>query len=99
MNKEEILSLSGEEQRQLLMNTTSTELLDILSHSSSLDIKIDVARHPNTTAETLRRLYFEDDLLCRHIVAKTNPNTPKDILIHHKAERFYLLKPHLKLAH
>jgi hypothetical protein len=97
MNKKEILSLSEEKQRQLL-NTTSTELLDILSYSSSIDIKRDVARHPNTTAETIRRLYFEDNLWYKYI-AKANPNAPEDIFIHHKAERFYLLKPHLKLAH
>lgn len=98
MNKEKILSLSEKKQRQLLMNTTSTELLDALSYSSSIDIKRDVARHPNTTAETIRRLYFEGNLWYKH-VAKANPNAPEDILIHHKAERFYLLKPHLKLAH
>ena len=98
MNKEEILSLSDKEQMQLL-NTASAELLDILSYSSSLDIKKSVARHMYTSAETLRRMYFEDNRLNHRYLALKNPNAPEDILIHHKAERFYLLRPHLELAH
>lgn len=98
MNKEEILSLSDKEQIQLL-NTASQELLDILSYSSSIDIKRRVAIHMYTSAETLRRLYYEDNRLNYRYITLKNPNAPEDILLHHKAERFYLLRPHLELAH
>lgn len=97
MNKEEILSLSDKEQMQLLM-TASPEMLDILSYSSSIDIKRSVARHMYTSAETLRRMYFEDNRLNYRYITLKNENAPEDILIHHKAERFYLLKPNLELA-
>lgn len=97
MNKEEILSLSVKEQMQLL-NTASQELLDILSYSSSLDVVRSVARHMYTSAETLRRMYFKDRHFdCKYLTLK-NLNAPEDILIHHNAERFYLLRPHLELA-
>jgi hypothetical protein len=98
MNKEEILSLSDKEQMQLL-NTASQELLDTLSYSSSLDVVRSVARHMYTSAETLRRMYYEDNRLNYRYLTLKNPNAPEDILLHHKAERFYLLRPHLKLAH
>lgn len=98
MNKEEILALSEKEQIQLL-NTKSSELLDILSYSSSIDVVRGVTRHMYTSAETLRRLYFEDNRLNYRYLTLSNINAPEDILIHHQAERFYLLKPHLELAH
>lgn len=98
MNKEEILSLSEKEQIQLL-NTKSSELLDILSYSSSLYVVSCVASHMYTSAETLQRLYYEDNHFHYKYLALKNPNAPDDILLHHKAERFYLLKPHLELAH
>lgn len=98
MNKEEILSLSEEEQIQLL-NTKSSELLDILSDSSSIEIRRSVASHMYTSAETLQRLYYEDNHFDYKYLTLKNPNAPDDILLHHKAERFYLLKPHLELAH
>jgi sensor histidine kinase regulating citrate/malate metabolism len=98
MTKEEILSLSDEEQIQLL-NTASQELLDILSHSSSLDVVRSVANHMYTSTETLRRMYYEDNRLNYRYLTLNNPNAPEDILLHHKAERFYLLRPHLELAH
>lgn len=100
MNKEEILSLSEEEQIQLL-NTKSSELLDILSDSSSIEIRKSVAAHMYTSEETLRKLYYVDTPGYRYYRYMTvrNRSAPEDILIHHQAERFYLTKPLLKLAH
>ncbi len=98
MNKEEILSLSEKEQIQLL-GTRSSELLDVLSYSSSNDVVRGVTRHMYTSAETLRRMYFEDKSLNYRYLTLSNINAPEVILIHHQAERFYLLKPLLKLAH
>lgn len=97
MNKEEILNLSREEQRKLLY-TTSSELLDMLSYSSYADVKQDVARHTYVSSDTLRRMYFDDNLAYKFLIP-ANPNTPEDVLLQNKAERFYLLKPHLQLAH
>lgn len=97
MNKEEILSLSEKEQMQLLY-TTSTEVLDILADSSSYDIRRSVAGHNYTSAETLRKLYHDYMHTCRYTTLM-NRNAPEDILIHHKAEIFYVSKPLLQLAH
>jgi hypothetical protein len=100
MNKEEILSLSEEEQIQLL-NTKSSELLDILSDSSSIEIRRSVAVHMYTSAETLRKMYYVDTPGYGHYRYMTlrNINAPEDILVHHQAERLYLTKPLLRLAH
>lgn len=100
MNKEEILSLSEEEQMQLL-NAASAELLDILSDSSSIEIRRSVAAHMYTSVETLRKLYYVDTPGYGYYryMSLRNINAPEDILIHHQAERLYLTKPLLKLAH
>ena len=69
MTKEEILSLPENEQYHLSWSK-NPKILDALSHSRYKKVKRQVSMNPFTEPNTLRKLYFDDDLSYRHLTLK-----------------------------
>ena len=102
MTKEEILSLSLQKQEELARCDTSLDVLDALSYSPYASVGRYLANNKHTSKEVLWKLYnlgsFDSAIyLSRYLIIK-HPNAPEEMMIQFNAEKWYLKKPHLKLA-
>lgn len=97
MNKEEILSLSIHQQQGLAVLTDSPKILDILADVKDYTMRTYIASNVNVSVETLWKLYYEDKVLIGYIIA--NPNAPEELVLEWNAEKWFIIKPLLKLAH
>lgn len=96
MTEEEILSLPENEQYQLVWSR-NPKILEALSHSLYKKVRREVSMNPFTEPNTLRKLYFDDDLAYKYMTLK-NVNAPEDIHINHNAERFFLRRQNIKFV-
>lgn len=96
MTKEEILSLTLQQQG-LVVLTDSPKVLDILADLKDYTLRTYIASNVYVSVETLWKLYYEEPYIIDYIAA--NPNAPEELVLEWNAEKWYIRKPLLKLAH